>query len=71
MAATAVVLKEGMKISEQELLDQGCRFTANFADTKVFEKGDRLIYWEPETQTIWRNLVSSSPNDVILKAQSS
>ena len=59
MEATAVVLKEGMKVSEQELLDQGCRFTTNFADTKVFEKGDKLIYWEPETQTIWRILHKS------------
>ena len=57
MAATAVVLKEGMKISEQELLGRGCRFVSSFAfDSKVFEKGDKLIYWKPETQTIWRIL---------------
>lgn len=57
MAVTAVVLREKMKISEQELLDQDCRLVSNFAlDSKVFEKDDQFIYWSADTQTIWRIL---------------
>jgi hypothetical protein len=74
---TTVVLEIGMKISEQELLDQGCQFVSNFAlndkvqelldqgyrfvsnfdfNDKVFKKDNQFIYWNAETQTIWRIL---------------
>jgi len=54
MAAVGVTLKKGMKISEQELLVQGCRFVYNWGFTsKVFEKDNRFIYWDSKDQRIW------------------
>jgi hypothetical protein len=53
-------LTEGMKISEEELIALGCRFIGIFGtNNKVFERESQLIYWNFETQTIWRILSKS------------
>lgn len=56
-AETPVVLKEGMKISEQELLALGYKFGSTFAfDSKIFEKEGKFVHWNKDTHVIWRIL---------------
>jgi len=59
MTNTNLTVTEGTKISEEELLALGCRFIDTFGtkNSKVFEREEsQFIYWDSETQIIWRIL---------------
>ncbi len=60
-AETLMVLKEGMQITKEELLAQGCHFVRTWgSNSEIFKKGfkedDSFIYWDKDTKKIWRIL---------------
>ncbi len=58
MSADNTSLKEGMQITKEELLAQGCQLLRSFGrSTNVFKKGDQLVYWDESTQKI-RSILS-------------
>ncbi len=55
MAAESVTsLKEGMEISEEELIACGCQLIKSSSlSSKIFERGSQFILWDLKTKKIW------------------
>ncbi len=51
---TKTSLKEGMEISEEELVACGCQLIKSSSlSSKVFERGSQFILWDLKTKKIW------------------